>query len=91
MFRPEREYWIEQGCLHCKYRNGWKCMLDACYLKENNKENTRISTHEAESEYDCSFCPYKKHGGCYGYCIDKVLHECKDIWKEREKWRQKNG
>ncbi len=91
MFKPTREYWIEHGCIHCRNRNGRQCMLNTCNLEKNSFVNKNIIKDMVESEFDCITCPYKKHGGCFGYCLRQVLTECSEVWKKNEKWRQKNG
>jgi hypothetical protein len=65
-------------------------MLNTCYL-ENSIVKSQPDTDKVVSGYDCASCPYKKNGGCHGYCIKKVLEECKEIWEKNKKRRQKNG
>jgi hypothetical protein len=91
MFEPAREYRKEHGCLHCKYRSGWQCKLDSCNLENNNIVNAKTNTYRMEIEYDCTKCPYKKDGDCYGFCIKKVLYECNEIWVKNKKRGHKNG
>jgi len=59
-------------------------------LKKKEAINAKTDTVMVEITYDCRSCPYKKHEGCYGYCIKRVLNECKVIWEKNKKRGQKN-
>lgn len=61
----------------CKYEPLWK------YLKDNNKENYKLSYEEIKSiigfEIDHSFLTYKKEAKGFGYEVGKISMKEKTI------------
>lgn len=88
MRNRKRTEMSERGCTYCKYYDRWNCKLPRCYMDFEAKATEEMEGAQAaeeqaqENELDCITCAYKKQGGCSGYCMQKVLVECKNVWSK---------
>lgn len=78
MMALKRNVMIERGCIYCKYYEHWSCRLSHCNME--NKIAADPVNKEQHQHSICDQCGYHKPGGCIGYCMQKVLAECKEIW-----------
>lgn len=76
----------EHGCIYCRYYDHRACSLESCYIEKKEEGGIAPGIQIRDiSLPDCDCCSYRKQGGCNGFCLQKVLVECRSIWDKKRR------